>query len=140
MKAFARVVSDYVRERHEDNQTRAAKHLEVSQAHISDIISGKKGPGLALLLLMRLETGRSIDDMLGFKVAPADELIERLRATFELHVARAQRDAREATEKLRSAEMEIAKLRVEHTPPASDTATPPKSTRHPSQIRRRKHG
>ncbi len=119
MKAFARVLADYVRERHGDNQTKAGLHLGVSQAHISQIISGEKGPGLNLLLLMRLETGRSIDDMLGYKAAPGDELIERLRATFEFHVARAQRDAREAAEKLRAAEEEMAKLRAKA--PASDT-------------------
>jgi transcriptional regulator with XRE-family HTH domain len=90
-----------VRATHDGNQTEAGKDLKITQGHISAILRGERGPGLNTLIRLRHKTGATIDSMLGFaSVSAADELVERLRATFELEVARARQSALDAKDAL----------------------------------------
>lgn len=103
-EAFGRALEEYVRLRHGGNQSNAAKALGITQGHISAIIRGERGPGANAMIALRLATGKTIDEMLGFQAPPTEDLIERLRATFELQVARTEqvaREIREENEKLR---------------------------------------
>lgn len=92
---------------YDGNDTRAAAALGISQAHFSHLVSaksqgpGSRGPGLSVLLLMRQRTGRSIDELLGLPPPSADELMERLRASFELEIARFRADAKRDLEAAR---------------------------------------
>lgn len=96
-KAFGRFLDDWVNREYQGNQTAAGKALKISQGHISALIRGERGPGLSMLLKMREKTGATIDSMLGFaSMTGADELLERLRATFELEVARTNQKKAEA--------------------------------------------
>lgn len=96
----ARELAKVVKEQFEGNQTRAAKRLGLSQAHLSHLIAGQtgRGPGLTVLIRLREYTGRSIDSLLGLPPIAGDELVERLRATLETEVARIRRDARQQVE------------------------------------------
>lgn len=108
-KAFARVLQHLIDSKYEGNQTRAGKALHVTQGHISALLRGDRGPGLNMLLLMRLETGKTIDEMLGFEAAPEQELENRL-------VASVQVEALRVTKALREARMELESLHKERTP------------------------
>lgn len=91
----ARELDGVVNNQFEGNQTRAAKGLGISQAHLSHLIAAEgRGPGLSVLLRMRDYTGKSIDALLGLPPVPGEELTERLRAALETEVARIKRDAR----------------------------------------------
>lgn len=98
--AFARELQRLIDAKYEGNQTKAAKALHVTQGHISALIRGDRGPGLNVLLLMRLETGKTIDEILGFAASPESELQQRLVATVELDVARIRAENREMNAKL----------------------------------------
>lgn len=113
MEAFGRLLAEWVRDRHEDNQSKAGKALGISQGHISGMIRGEKGPGLNTLLLMRLETGKSIDEMLGFRAAPASELLGELVATAELNVQRYRQESSTAREENRALRAKISALEDE---------------------------
>jgi transcriptional regulator with XRE-family HTH domain len=113
---FAKELERVVRERYENNQTRAAKALDCTQGHISAMLLGNRGPGLNTLMAMRDITGRSIDSLLGLSPTPADNVIAQLRQTLELdldtrlRVKQAQLEAmteaerRELREKLKQIE------------------------------------
>ncbi len=128
MQAFARNVDDYVKKYHDNNQTKAGRHLGYSQGHISQIINETKGPGLDFALKMREATGRTIDDLLGFKSDATDDLVERLRVTFETQMARAQQELLDIKDRLRAAEEELAATR----------AAARRSTMAPASARRRR--
>lgn len=101
LEAFARFLQQWVTTAHGGNQTAAGKDLKITQGHISALVRGERGPGLNTLIRLRHKTGATIDSMLGFaSIGAADELVERLRATFELEVARSRQLAREATDAL----------------------------------------
>lgn len=79
LAAFADVLGRWVKEHHGGNQTRAGKALGVTQSHVSAMLTGQRGPGLNTLILMRDQTGLSIDTMLGLvppKQAQAQDLPE----------------------------------------------------------------
>lgn len=80
---FALELRKVIEEKFEGNQTRAAKALDCSQPHLSNILSGKVGPGLNQLMAMRQLTGRSIDALLGLPPTPGDELVHRLLETVQ---------------------------------------------------------
>lgn len=97
-KAFATFFEQWVERAYDGNQTAAGKALKISQGHVSAMMRGERGPGLNTLIRLRHKTGTTIDAMLGFaSVTPADELLERLKATFELEVARSRQKEKEAT-------------------------------------------
>lgn len=102
-QAFARELQHLVDTKYEGNQTKAGRALQVTQGHISALLNGERGPGLNVLLLMRLETGKSIDEMLGFASAPSDELRERLVSSVEMDVGRLAAKVRELTKELTEA-------------------------------------
>lgn len=91
-QSFARVLKHLVDTKYATNQSKAGKALGVSQGHISAMIRGDRGPGLKTLLLMRLETGKSVDEMLGYEADPTQDLSNRLVASVELEVGRMRRD------------------------------------------------
>lgn len=103
-KAFARELQRLVDTKYEGNQTRAGKALQVTQGHISALLNGERGPGLNVLLLMRLETGKSIDEMLGFAANPKDEMDKRLVSSVEMDVGRLAAKVRELTKELTEAQ------------------------------------
>jgi plasmid maintenance system antidote protein VapI len=67
LAAFRNQLQSYVLAEFEDNQSRAGKALGIDQSHLSSLLSGKKGPGIPLLLKLRERTGRSIDEWLGLQ-------------------------------------------------------------------------
>lgn len=88
-----------MKERFEGNQTAAARALGVSQPYLNQLVTSSmkgegRGPGLGILLLMREKTGRSIEELLGLPPPPADELLERLRMTADLEIARIRAEAK----------------------------------------------
>jgi hypothetical protein len=113
---FARELGAWVEKVCEGNQTRAAKMLGVSQGHISAMMLGTRGPGLNALLALREQTGKTADELLGLGPAPADALTERLRASFDLEVARFRAEAKQTLE---AARVEAAKGRKSEDPPIS---------------------
>lgn len=99
-EAFARVLKHLVDTKYEGNQTRAGEALGVTQGHISAMIRGERGPGLNTLLLMRLETGKTIDEMLGFEASPTEDLSRRLVASVEMEVGRLRAESRAMREEV----------------------------------------
>lgn len=73
----------FVDERFDGNHTRAATALGVSQAYVSDLLSGAKGAGSKILLALAEKTGVSLDVVLGRtsrvpdQVSPEDDPAER---------------------------------------------------------------
>lgn len=92
LAAFSSVLREWMDERHGGNQTHAARALGVSQSHISAMLIGARGPGLNTLILMREQTGKSLDQMLGLPplatplplVATMDEAAVRRAVRAEL--------------------------------------------------------
>lgn len=113
-EAFGRVLTRWVNDTCDGNQTHAAKLLKVSQSHISAMMKGDRGPGLNTLILMREKTGLSIDEMLGLGLPPAEDLTERLRASFDLEVARFRADAQRTLEEAQRKLAEAAQLAEPH--------------------------
>lgn len=108
---FVRVLREWVEKNADGNQSEAARKLRgVTQGHISSVLGGKRGPGIDLLLVMRRATGRTVDDLLGFKVDPDTELVERFRETLELEVARERKQAREELEQARVLRAEATRI------------------------------
>lgn len=94
-QCFARELQRLIDAKYEGNQTKAGKALEISQGHISALLAGDRGPGLNTLILMRLETGKTIDAILGFEQAPNEELEQRLISSVTLEVGRLRAELRE---------------------------------------------
>lgn len=115
---FGRVLRAWVDDVHGGNQTAAAKQLGVTQGHISAMILGNRGPGLNTLIMLREKTGRSIVEMLGLGPPPAEELSERLRASFDLEVARFRADAKRTLEQAQHVLAEATKREYKALPPA----------------------
>lgn len=69
LEVFSAVLKAWVDKEHGGNQTRAGRALGVTQSHVSAMLGGVRGPGLNTLILMRDQTGLSIDQMLGFEPA-----------------------------------------------------------------------
>lgn len=91
---FARELARIVRDEYDNNQTRAAKALGLSQAHISSLSNASsRGPGLSALLVMRDKTGQSIDELLGLPPPPQGALEMRMRASLDFEVARLRAEA-----------------------------------------------
>jgi hypothetical protein len=117
-EAFARVLQHLIDSKYEGNQTRAGKALKMTQGHISAIIRGERGPGLNTLLLMRLETGKSIDEMLGFEAPPAEDLSRRLVASVEMEVGRLKAESRAMREEIEQSRRErMADREAAHSSP-----------------------
>ena len=99
---FARELAKLVKDRFDDNQTKAAKYLGISQPHLSHLIAAEgRGPGLSVLLRVREATDRSIDELLGLPPPAIDALTKRLEASFELEVARFRAEASQKLEEAR---------------------------------------
>jgi predicted transcriptional regulator len=101
LDSFARALALWVRESCDGNQTRAAKLLGVSQGHISAMILGTRGPGLNAILALRDRTGISTDELLGLGPPATEALTERLRASFDMEVARFRSEANRTLEEAR---------------------------------------
>lgn len=93
---FAAIVREIVdrdfRDRPEDatgNQRRAAKHLGISQAQISDFYNLRpgKGVGVSTLLALRRYTSRTLDDLLGLDPLPSEQLVAQIRASIEAYAS-----------------------------------------------------
>lgn len=100
LKAFSRTLRQWVDARHKGNATHAAKALGVSQPHMSSMLSGDRGPGLNTLILLRAETGKTIDEILGFAASPETDLENRLVANVEFQVGKLEAEIRELRERL----------------------------------------
>lgn len=112
MEHVARELAALVRDRFDNNQTRTAKALGISQPHLSHLIAAEgRGPGLSVLIRLREYTGRSIDALLGLPPLPSDELTERLRAALDTEVARIKRDARMMVEEAHAKTQALAPKR-----------------------------
>lgn len=125
---FCRELTQWVNEAHGGNQSSAAKSLGVTQSAISGVMTGARGPGLQLLLRLREKTGKSCDELLGVGPSPDTTLVEQLRASYELEVARFRAAARgtleEANAKLaRIAQLEQASQAAHVLPQASRPKT-----------------
>jgi plasmid maintenance system antidote protein VapI len=62
--AFREELRRYI-DREFESQSEAGEKLGIDQSHISALLSGKRGVGLPVLLLLRERTGRSVDEWLG---------------------------------------------------------------------------
>lgn len=101
---LARELQRIIDERFDGHQTKAARAMGISQAHLSNLTSSHgRGPGIAVLVQIRQYTGRSIDALLGLPPLPDQELLERLRMSIELEAARAEKSRRERDEARASA-------------------------------------
>lgn len=99
---FGRELRRWVDENFDGNQSKAAKILGVTQSTISGVMTGARGPGLGLLLLLRTKTGKSCDELLGVGPAPPVHLQERLQASLDLEVARFRAEAKATLEEARA--------------------------------------
>lgn len=107
---IARELDEIIKTRFDDNQTRAAKQLGISQSHLSKLTSAEakrgepvSGPGLYTLLKMREITDRSLDDLLGLTL-PSDLSASALEASIErTRMERAAERAERAAERIERA-------------------------------------
>ncbi len=75
--AFLGALREYIQKRHDGNQTQAAKALGVSQGHISSLLSGKRGPGLGIVVELAEQTGQTVDALLGLSGSSREDQIAR---------------------------------------------------------------
>jgi hypothetical protein len=87
-----------------NNQTVAARKLDVSQTAISDVLADKRGMGPKLLFALRAHTGATIEQILGAEAVPP----AHVRAPDDRYPARAA--AIEAARKLGVAEDVLAEV------------------------------
>lgn len=106
-QAFARELERWMAQRHEGNQTKAGKALGISQGHMSQLLSAERGPGLNTLIAMRLETGKSIDELLGYASSPQNEFMERLMTSAQVEWERERRKCRELEKRVKELEKEL---------------------------------
>jgi plasmid maintenance system antidote protein VapI len=80
--AFRDELRRYVDREFDGNQSTAGRRLGIDQSHLSALLSGKRGVGLPVLLLLRDRTGRTVDEWLGFRTDDAATL-DRVRQLLE---------------------------------------------------------
>lgn len=109
---FVRELRAWVDKNAGGNQSEAARRLRggVTQGHISAVLGRKRGPGIELLLLMRHFTGKTADELLGFKVDAETESLLRMQETLKLEVARERALARAELEEARGLRAEAKRL------------------------------
>ncbi len=70
-EVFRATLARYMRERCRNSQSEAARRLGCSQAHISNLIRGKTGPGLTLMRALAADLGCRVADVVSAPAAPA---------------------------------------------------------------------
>lgn len=90
LKTFGGVLKTWVDKEHAGNQTHAGKALGVSQSYVSAMLGGIRGPGLNTLILMRDQTGLTIEQMLGLAPPRRVSADEYLALLAELDAVRRQ--------------------------------------------------
>ncbi len=81
--AFTSRFNRWVRDEQDNNQTKAGEAIGISQAHVSALMRGERGPGLSFLILLRKKTSITIDEWLGL-LPLEDELDARIRRQMDL--------------------------------------------------------
>lgn len=88
---LAGILRPIVKERFDGNGTAFAKHVDVSQPQIAQLLSADSGGGVGIVVLMQLRKylGVSLDDMLGLPALPARAIpVNELEAAVERALAK----------------------------------------------------
>jgi len=89
--AFRAQLQAYLDRECDGKQLVGAKRLGIRQSHISQMLSGKKVIGLAMLLHLRERTGRSIDEWLGLAPSQTSVPYDAVRAIVRAELEAARR-------------------------------------------------
>ena len=93
-EALARHVREYIDREHGGVQRRAEKPMGISQSHLSALMrpEDRRGPGLDVLLRLRIILRMSIDDLLGLAPFAAAATPEEVKQQVRVALVRESQD------------------------------------------------
>lgn len=126
-KAFVAALRELIQTRYDDNQHKAADALGFSQPYLSQLLSMKRSPGIAILLRISGVSGLSLDELVGrppsrpaMPAVTAEEIDAKVRSIVDRELAEIRKAVAQLT-----------------APPPADVPPPPPSRPRPRTGRRR---
>lgn len=137
-KAFVAALRELIRNRYDDNQHKAADALGFSQPYLSQLLSMKRSPGIAILLRISGLTGISLDELVG-RPPSRPALAAVTQEQIDAHVeAKVDAKVRAIVDRqLAEIRKELAQLTAA---PSTEAPPPPPSRPRPRGAGRRRSG